>query len=33
MAIKITGKIILEDIGLGQEEIEPKGECGEETWE
>ncbi len=33
MAMKITVKIILEDLGLDQEEIELKGECGAETWE
>lgn len=33
MAMKITVKIIIEDLGLDQEEIELKGECGEETWE
>ncbi len=33
MAMKVTVKIILEDVGMGQEEIELKGECDEETWE
>ena len=33
MAMKITVKIILEDLGLDQEEMELSGECVEETWE
>ncbi len=36
MAVKITVKIIMEDLGLDQEEIhvrELKGECDEQTWE
>lgn len=33
MALKITVKIIMEDLEVDQEEIELKGECGEETWE
>ena len=33
MALKVTVKIIMEDLGVDQEEIELKGECGEETWE